>query len=87
MFLTFFRPQHSFYTTNVSIHITSVTTNTGKKTKIKVLFFDKNLRRKSIAIKEEKKDEIIPIIIGLIEIKCTISGLTTLTVLIIEIPS
>ena len=33
-------------------------------TKIKVLFFDKNFRSKSIATTEDKKDEIIPIIIG-----------------------
>ena len=42
-----------------------------------------NLRK----IIEQESDEKIPIIIGLIEIKCTISGLMSLTVLIIEILS
>ena len=35
---------------------------------MKVLFFDRNLRKKWIANKEEKKDEIIPIIVGKISI-------------------
>ena len=35
---------------------------------MKVLFLAKNLRKKSIANNEEKKDEIIPIIIGKISI-------------------
>ena len=33
-------------------------------TKIKVLFFAKNFRSKSMATTEDNKDEIIPIIIG-----------------------
>ncbi len=33
-----------------------------------VLFFDRNFRSKSIAIIDEKKEEIIPIIVGIISI-------------------
>ena len=35
---------------------------------MKVLFFARNLRSKSIAIKDEKKEEIIPIIMGKVSI-------------------
>jgi len=36
---------------------------------MKVLFFERNLRSKSIAIKEEKKEDIMPVRIGRISIK------------------
>ena len=36
---------------------------------MKVLFFDRNLRSKSIAIKDEKKEDIMPVKIGRISIK------------------
>ena len=36
---------------------------------MKVLFFDRNLSSKSIAIKDEKKEDIIPMNVGMISIK------------------
>ena len=58
---------------------------------MKVLFLERNFRSKSIAIKEEKKDEIIPIIIGKTsiadDVRCKVNNSTNPDIEIAGIPT